>query len=518
MTRLSAGIILLLLSFPFLFQTSRAAQNPPSAPTELVPQAKDSEVDLTWTAVAGTGITYNVYRSTSEGLTKTSENKVLQNTTKTNAKFAGLTNGTQYYFLVTAVDANGKESEGSNVASAKPVAATGSPGGQQSANPPTTNTATTNVGNGSNTNVQNPVITLRPIDQWPSILSKDAGTLSWDDDLVSKMIDNACKPKPAKDNPQDNPTLPSFSFDHASTYALINVLRFNGTPGSQTVQSTNWYIYSKQRHWYRGWVKGWGVSDFDGSTRMYGAGTVVLVSIVLNDQNGAAPSLSYKMAITKQQPSNIASVYSLLGVVFPAPKPGPSGQPQSVDRWGCSVVPIAYKAASVQTDTTMSSGQATPFTASVTFVNESKQWWDISFALPVTKVNQLQYNDTANTVTPTQINKQSLFAVFDFYIPPTNLSTTSYNLIPHPFAGVAMNSQPLHSLLFGASIGLHLAEVYAGAVLVKQQSLSGLTAGSTATPAQLSTATSYKYNARFSFGIKISVKAAVSAFSSSKSK
>lgn len=515
MSRPSAVVVSLLVSFLFLIQTSPAAQSLPSKPTGLVPQAKDSQVDLTWAAVAGNGITYNVYRSKDAGITKASGTKVIRNTTATKVAVGGLDNGTQYYFLVTAVDANGNESDGSDPVSATPTQGATAPGGQQSANSPTTNTATTNFGNASRSNVQNPTINLYgiPDDQTPKILSKSAGTLTWSDDGVAKMIANACDSKQRAN--QGNPPLPSF--DDPSTYALINVLRLSGT-GNQTVQSTNWYIYSKQKHWYRGWLTGWGVSDFDGSTRIYGAGNVILISVLLNDQNAADPSVSYKMTITKQQPSNIASVYSLLGVVFPAAAPKPGAEKKPVDYWGCSVVPIAYKTASVQTDTTLNSGGQTPFTASVTFVNEPKEWWDVSLALPVTKVNQLQYNSVANTVTPTQVNKQSLFAVFDFYIPPTNLSATSYNLIPHPFAGVAMNSQPLHSLLFGASIGLHLAEVYGGAVLEKQQSLSGLTAGSTATPAQLSSATSHKYQAKFSFGIKISVKTAISAFSSSKSK
>jgi hypothetical protein len=59
-------------------------------------------------------------------------------------------------------------------------------------------------------------------------------------------------------------------------------------------------------------------------------------------------------------------------------------------------------------------------------------------------------------------------------------------------------------------------QVYAGALLIKQQTLNGLSTGSPATPAQLASATTFEYKPSFSIGIKISVKGAVTAISGSK--
>ncbi|GMB02268.1 hypothetical protein [Pelosinus sp. IPA-1] len=78
----------------------------------------DNKVTLTWNAVTGaTG--YNVKRSTTAGgpyttiATKVTDTRYVDNT---------VTNGTTYYYVVTAVDASGNESTNSNEASATSVA------------------------------------------------------------------------------------------------------------------------------------------------------------------------------------------------------------------------------------------------------------------------------------------------------------------------------------------------------------------------------------------------------------
>ncbi len=88
-----------------------------SAPTNLVATASDANVTLAWTAVAGaTG--YNVKRSTASGGPYTT---VASGVTATSYVDTTVTNGTTYYYVVTATGANG-ESGNSNEASATPKA------------------------------------------------------------------------------------------------------------------------------------------------------------------------------------------------------------------------------------------------------------------------------------------------------------------------------------------------------------------------------------------------------------
>jgi hypothetical protein len=79
-------------------------------------------VGLSWTAPAsasGPPASYHVYEGTSPGFTLGTP---VMSTTSTNATVTGLTNGTTYYFVVTAVDASGTVSAASAEASAEPTA------------------------------------------------------------------------------------------------------------------------------------------------------------------------------------------------------------------------------------------------------------------------------------------------------------------------------------------------------------------------------------------------------------
>jgi hypothetical protein len=89
---------------------------PPTVPTGLTAAAGDSRVPLVWAAVNG-ATSYNVKRSTTSGGPHTT----IASPTATNYTDTGLTNGTTYYYIVTAVNTSG-ESPPSNQASAKPTA------------------------------------------------------------------------------------------------------------------------------------------------------------------------------------------------------------------------------------------------------------------------------------------------------------------------------------------------------------------------------------------------------------
>jgi chitin-binding protein len=76
----------------------------PAAPTGLVAVAGDAQIQLRWNAAAGaTG--YNVKRSTLNGGPYANVATAVSGTTFTNT---GLTNGTTYYYVVTAVNASGE--------------------------------------------------------------------------------------------------------------------------------------------------------------------------------------------------------------------------------------------------------------------------------------------------------------------------------------------------------------------------------------------------------------------------
>jgi len=90
----------------------------PPAPTNLMATAGNAQVSLNWNASSG-ATSYNVKRSTTSGGPYTT---VATGVTSTSFTNTGLTNGTTYFFVVSAVNSAG-ESGNSNQASATPLAA-----------------------------------------------------------------------------------------------------------------------------------------------------------------------------------------------------------------------------------------------------------------------------------------------------------------------------------------------------------------------------------------------------------
>jgi fibronectin type 3 domain-containing protein len=99
--------------------TPAAAPQPPAAPTGLTAAPGNALVNLTWTASAG-ATSYHVKRSTTNG------SGYAQIAVPTAASFGdtGLTNGTTYYYVVSALNAAG-EGANSAQASGKPAAPVG---------------------------------------------------------------------------------------------------------------------------------------------------------------------------------------------------------------------------------------------------------------------------------------------------------------------------------------------------------------------------------------------------------
>jgi fibronectin type 3 domain-containing protein len=92
----------------------------PAAPTGLNGAAGDSKVDLSWDGVGAKDLqTYQIYRSTSSPI-EVSNQSPTQATEKTTYTDTDVQNETTYYYVVTAVDDAGNESEPSNKINVKP--------------------------------------------------------------------------------------------------------------------------------------------------------------------------------------------------------------------------------------------------------------------------------------------------------------------------------------------------------------------------------------------------------------
>jgi formylglycine-generating enzyme required for sulfatase activity len=98
---------------------------PPSAPTNVTALEGDGQATISWTSVAGT-TSYNIYYSTDSFVSKIFGTKItytppVPQPATVSYTMAPLTNKTAYFFVVTAVNANGESAESSAV-SATPLA------------------------------------------------------------------------------------------------------------------------------------------------------------------------------------------------------------------------------------------------------------------------------------------------------------------------------------------------------------------------------------------------------------
>ena len=95
---------------------NNSGSNSPSTPTSVTATAGGAQVTLSWNAASG-ATSYKLYMATQSGVTKS--NTLAGGMTHSNVTspyiHTGLTNGTPYYFIVTAVNSAGESAESSEV-------------------------------------------------------------------------------------------------------------------------------------------------------------------------------------------------------------------------------------------------------------------------------------------------------------------------------------------------------------------------------------------------------------------
>ena len=95
----------------------------PSPPTGVTPKPGDEEVTISWDTASG-ATSYNIYWAYTSGVSKADYEDKISTITTTSYLHTGLTNGTTYYYVVTAENDYG-ESDESDEVSAMPTSAPG---------------------------------------------------------------------------------------------------------------------------------------------------------------------------------------------------------------------------------------------------------------------------------------------------------------------------------------------------------------------------------------------------------
>lgn len=344
---------------------------------------------------------------------------------------------------------------------------------------------------------------------------------------------------------------------------IFHVVNWNSSSGSGlTVSKQNWYIYNTDPNW--------DYTSFIG-TRIFGKKQVYLFTIHLSRSANIRYEERYAIDEKHKTPTFLGHLIAV-GQLF-LPNPGAKGAETSPDAWYAfrldvkyvpsdlqitpTMVPDAAAAASVtpaapaapgtlnpalgpppttvpahgapsSTPTvaspqppaapaaavaapTASAGKAVTLDAK-TFDNEGKYHIDFSVAVPITKISELSYTQASNTIVPASVDKQKLFALFNYYPVAVDVKNTILPKFPYLLAGVAIGSQPLKKALFGIGWGPVYTNFYLGMLLNTQHVPSSWKCGDkTPGPVPAGTTLENRTCPEFSFGLNVAVGAITDA-------
>jgi len=238
--------------------------------------------------------------------------------------------------------------------------------------------------------------------------------------------------------------------------------------------------------------------------------------------------IRYEAAVVKRTPANVENLKTILGLLFGGIAQGKNLSCLNVTAndvlWGAgkidniglpSDISIAgYSVKDADKPVQEADRSSTQIGTTGSYNDEQLYWWDASIGIPVHQIKDLQYSDSDNTVTATQVDKQSAYAMFNLMIRPVDLSNPGDNIWPRILVGFPLSSSPWDKLFAGGAIGLPLKpfknfQFFAGATFLRTTQPTTLAAGDSASNAQLLNDLRIKTTPKFTFGINVPVKSVI---------
>jgi hypothetical protein len=295
--------------------------------------------------------------------------------------------------------------------------------------------------------------------------------------------------------------------DDKNFYCIIHVMRWKDLDASnkQVVDKQNYYVYHSGN---------WSDAEFSGKKRIYGVNEVFLLFIHLNKDPRSNYQARYEFKITRKDIAPVSHLFQLASIF--ATGLAAAGVVPEEDKmvWGGEQVAIPYNPSDIALIPKITTAQASyqPLDDSQVIDNEGRYHFDFSVGIPIRRISQLNFDSVGNTVSAKKVDKQNVYALFNYYFRPVDVKEPSFSLIPYFVGGVALAKQPLHRILVGAGFGPRFANFYIGALWVKQQEPTTLKEGDMANPTQLNSDLRSKYKAQVTFGINVPVRGVMDAF------
>jgi hypothetical protein len=311
-------------------------------------------------------------------------------------------------------------------------------------------------------------------------------------------------------------------FPSKQDYFIIHVLRWNDKAdgaAAQTIDKQNWYVFNIDPNWSE--------EDFSANKRVFGTRKVWLLHVQFNRK--FEHSVAYNLKVSSKTPAyltHLAQVGDLFGIEA-AKAPSETGErgvraPLYDKVWDATQFVANYVPSDMEFsgEVTAAGGgsSATPPVdiSPQTFDNEGRYHIDFSVGVPIKKITELSYVSSTGTLTPAKVQKENLFALFNYHFKAFDIKSSGWSPYPHLVAGVAIGSRPLQKALIGVGYGPVLAHFYAGVLLNTSKVAPETKCGAAAASVPSGTALVNHTCAQFAFGLNIGVGAVLDTLKSKK--
>jgi hypothetical protein len=275
---------------------------------------------------------------------------------------------------------------------------------------------------------------------------------------------------------------PSIDLNNPATYAVIHLVQYQFSrvipnPEStdedpkdvQQVSQQRWYLYQGGEENFSSGAR------FVGRRRLYEPKAVYVVWVHLDDRGEDEPQ--YAVSVNEKRPTNIAHLLEVLKLlkvgadVLPTTEP-----PRARDVWGYGRVDTReFSAADIAVTPQVKHCKAPKecvvesLGEAMTFDYERLQRWDAGIGVPIRRASQLSLDATTQTLTPKQVDRNTIYALVSVYPRKIDLRGTAAQLTPHLIFGLDATERlkPTRRMLVAAGWGPVFANFYVGAERVK---------------------------------------------------
>ncbi len=306
------------------------------------------------------------------------------------------------------------------------------------------------------------------------------------------------------------------NFPGPDDYVVIHILTWKTLDAGKHVQGVdkqNWYVFHADD-------PDWDDAAFASNNRVFGKKKIYFLYVHFNRNSDALYTVRYDLKAKSKMPAyldHFVGIGQLFGI---GSAPGAGVTEAKIQNvWGAHGFGIDYVPSDVTLtpqvdpkDVGSSSVQLDP----KTFDNEGRYHVDFSVGVAIKQIRNISYTSSSNTLVPTSIDKNSIFAFVNYYPKPFDIKSSGLSKYPHVVAGFGIVSKPLQKAFIGAGFGPIFANFYAGVLLNTKRLPVQSGCGHTPTAAEAAGTLTNKTCPEFGFGLNVQVGSVLDALKSKK--